>query len=253
MYFDAAEEILRLPAVAVVAAMEPNTVTAAALGRDTRARALPAQARTKIIGVEASVCHQAVPTGRSQHRERGEQIVALATVQAYGESTAPAIDYGGELRVESTFGSAHRLSRLSTRWVGAMLMEFDVRAVEVAQRSDRLAAKLSKDAGEHALAAPPPEPAVNSLPLAVCFGKVSPRTAGAQHEKNAAEHQSIIFPRSSSQPSGTFCSSPPTRAIRSIFLAAPNAARESSVDLNRTWTTSDCLPDVLFHRFSNTP
>lgn len=253
MSFDAAEEVFHLPAVAVVAAMEANRVTTSALGRNTRAGALAAQPRAKVIRIESPVCHQAVPAGRPQHRESGEEIVALTAVQAYGEGPTPRIDDCGELCIEPTFGSAHRLGCLSTPRIGAMLMELDVRTVEVSQGSDCVAAKLNEDAGEQALAAPQPEPAVDGLPLAVSFGKISPRTAGTQHEKNAAKNQAVILSRSSAPSSGTFCNSPAARAIRSIFLAAPSAAQESSDDLNRTWPASDCADDKLFHQFSNTP
>ena len=67
MRFDAAKEVFDLPAVTVVAAMESNRETAAALGWDTGAGALPAQPRAEGVGIEPSVCHQAVPTGRLQH------------------------------------------------------------------------------------------------------------------------------------------------------------------------------------------
>ena len=177
----------------------------------------------------------------------------MAAIQAYSEGASPAIDHCGELGVESTFGSAHRLGRLSPSRVGAMLMKLDVRAVEVPQSSDGFAAKLRKNAREQAFAAPKPEPTVNGLPFAVALRQVSPRTAGAQHEKDAAQNQSVILPRSSSPSSGTSCSSRAARTIRSIFLAAPNAAPESFVDLNRTWSASDSGHVSLFHRFSNTP
>lgn len=253
MGFDATEEIFHLPTVAIVAAMEANTMMTTALGRDTRTGALAEQPRAEIIRIEPPVRHQAVSPGRPQHRESGEEIVALTAVQGDGEGATPTIDYRGELGVETTLGSAHRLSRLSTPRIGTMLMEFDMRAVEVSQRADGLAAKLRQDAGEQTLAAPQPEPAVDGLPLAVTLGEVAPRTARAKHEKNPTEDQSVIFSRSSAPPSGTICSSPAARAIRSIFLAAPNAARVSSVDLNRTWPSSDCTRDARFHRFLNTP
>ena len=253
MGFDATEEVFDLPAVAVVATMKTNRVTTAALGRDTRTAALAVQPCAKVICIESPVCHQTVPAGRPQHRESGEEIVALTAIQAYGEGATPSIDHRGELCIESTLGPAHRLGGLATPRIGAMLVELDVRAVEVSQRADGLAAKLSKNASEQALAAPQPEPAVDGLPFAVSFGEISPRTAGAQHEKNTAENQTVILSRSSSPSSGTSCNSPAARAIRSIFLAAPSAARESSVDLNRTWLASDCVHDHLFHQFSNTP
>ena len=76
---DAAEEVFDQMSAPVVAAVESHRPAAGAFRRDADARALPAQACAKRIGIEALVGHCAAPSQAGQQWFDGIQIIALAT------------------------------------------------------------------------------------------------------------------------------------------------------------------------------
>ncbi len=252
--FDPAEEVFDLMAAPVVTAMEAGRLPATALGWDTAPGALGVEAGPEDIGIEALVRHDPATPRTGQHRADRVLVVLWPGSETERHRPAARVDEGREFGVQSALGTAHRLGRLTARRIGAMLMELDVRAIQVPQFAFGVLGQHGEHPGEQAIGTPAPVARIDRGPRSVTLGQIPPRQAGAQHEKDGAEHQPVILRWAASSPSsGTSCNSRFATAIRSIFLAAPTAAPGSSDDLNRTWSDSDSGPITRFHHFAKTP
>jgi len=249
--FDATEEVLHAVAQPVVAAVVAGRLEPISPRRDTSPTAVGLQATAESLRIEAFVGHDPTITGARQQRQHRILVMPGATFQADGYRVTARVDQGGKLAVEDAFRAAHRLGGLAARGIGAMLVQLDVRIVQVAEAAGGFAGQLGQQTTEQSLTAPSPESPIHSGPLAEALRQVSPGATRPQREEYAAEHQAVVLPRAT--PSGTFCSSRAATAIRSIFLAAPNAALESSNDLDRACSASDAPALAQFHHFSNTP
>jgi hypothetical protein len=84
--------------------------------------------------------------------------------------------------------------------------------------------------------------------------QISPPQADAQDIRHRAEHQPVVFGRTT--PPGHYAIRPSarfSRRIRSILSAALSATPESNNDLNRTCLPSDLPCRVRFPHFENPP
>lgn len=139
------------------------------------------------------------------------------------------VDHSGELRVEASLGSSHCLRSLSANRIGAVPMHLEVRAVHAADSAKFCTSKLSKDSGSETRCTPSSETRINRAPGAEMMRKVAPRNTRAKHIPHRRNHASVISVRSPSFVTRGHL--PVSGAVRSIFLAAPRAARATPSDL----------------------
>jgi hypothetical protein len=127
---ESAEEVFDFMAHPVVAAVKGHWPTARALPRYTDPRTLSAQARPKRVGIETFVGDSASVAQAGQERLDRVKIVTLAFGQSerYGSPTSLN---RGKLRIDSTFSATNRLGRLAAARVRTVLMQFDVRAIDM--------------------------------------------------------------------------------------------------------------------------
>lgn len=252
--FDAAEEVFNLMALPVVTAVEAGRPQPTAFGRDAATGALIAQIRPKDIGIEGLVGHDPATAHASQHREHGVLVVLLAGSQTEPNSPTTRIDDRRELGVQAAFGSAHRLRRLPAGRIGPVLMQLDVGAVKVPQLTLSPSRQQAEHPGEQASITPALVAGINRTPRHVALRKITPRHSRPQDVERSAEHHPVIIRRAASAWHCVITPSPRfSRRIRSIFLAAPIAARGSTGDQYKTCAHSDSLSFGRFHYFENTP
>ena len=118
---------------AVPAAIEPGAegafATATASSRDGAGAARYRYAGAQAVGVEALVCDQGAAAQKADMRLDRVNVAVLPAVQTQRDRPAVTIDQGGQLGVKPAFGPAHGLRRLTSRRVGSVLMQLDVRGV----------------------------------------------------------------------------------------------------------------------------
>lgn len=193
--FDAAEEVFDFVPTAVVAAMKCHARASRTFGRDANTCALLAKPGAKRVGIEAFVADGAPAPQRRQEWVDGVQVVALASGQGDRHSPAATLHDGRELGIEAAFGTTHRLRSLAATRIGAVLVQFDVRAVNAAQAAHCAACDQGEDLREEADGAPAPEPRIDRTPRAETFRQIAPWDSRAQHVENRGEHESIVFRR----------------------------------------------------------
>jgi hypothetical protein len=255
MTLDAAEEIFDMMAVPIITAVKGHGNASVATGSDAATGPLCAEANPEGICIEALVGHNALPAQGEKQRFGRSQVVLRTRRQRNRDGPPVLIDDSGELRIESSFGTTNCLSGGPSRCIRPVLVQLNVRAIQMAKFADGTDAKFGQNVSKEADATPPTIARINRAPRPVTARKVAPRNASPQHVEHAAKHRSVILRRPAAprrrcaiRPSASF-----SDAIRSIFLAAPSAAPESSVDLDRTCASFEIIPSRLFHGFEDTP
>jgi len=253
--FDSAEKVFDLMAAPIVTPVEAGRLATTAPGWNAATGALGAEAGAEDISIEAFVSDDPTAASTGQHRFDCVLVVLRSGSDTERHGPAARVDEGRELGVQSALGPAHRLRRLPASGIGAMLMELDVRAIQMPQLAHRTLGQHGKHPGEQSAFAPASIAGVDRLPRSITLGQIAPRHTGSQHEEDRAEHQSVILrrPTTSSSPCANLPSPDFSARIRSIFLAAPSAAQESADDPYRTWSGSDSCANRRFRHFSNTP
>lgn len=198
-YFDAGKEICDVMAVPVVTAMESSRMVAAPSRRDSTAGTLRAQIGAETIGVEALVGHDPVTPQAPPWRGHGVQVVLRAGGQDKINRPAMLVDDGGELGVQAAFGPPDGLRQMATRGIGPILMQLDMRAVQMPQHSFGAPSQSRQQAAPQATGRPAPPAGADRTPRAVVRRHVSPGTAGAQHKPYPRDHDPIIVRRPSAK------------------------------------------------------
>jgi len=252
--FDAAKEVLDLMALPVVTAVETGRPQPTAFGRDAAAGVLGAQARPEDIGIEALVGHDPAMAHADQHWDHGVLVVLLARSQTESHRPPPRIDDRRELGVQAAFGPAHRLRRLSAGRIGSVLVQLDVGAVQVPQFALGPGRQQTEHPGKQPSVTPAAIAGIDRTPRSVTLRQITPRHSRPQDVEHRAEHYPVVFRRATSPRHCAITPSPRfSRRIRSIFLAAPIAARGSTGDQYNTCAHSDSVSSERFHHFENTP
>lgn len=200
MTFDPAEEVFDLVAVAIIPAMESDGAAARTFGRNANSRALPAEPRAKGVGVEAFVADSTSTTQAGKQWLDRVQIVTLTFRQAQRDGPTAALDDGCELGVDATFGPPNGLARLATAGVGAILVQLDMRTVDIAQFTLCPLRDALQQASEQSRGTPASKARVHRAPRTKGRGQVPPRYSRAQHEEHPREHEPIVLGRPPSQP-----------------------------------------------------
>ncbi len=252
--FDAAKEVLNVMTTLVVSAMEARRMPPTAFWRDAATGSLGVQSGAKDVGVKALVGHDPAVSHAGQHRKDGVLIVLLAGRETNRQGPPAGIDNRRELGVQPTFGPAHRLRSLAAPRIGSVLMQFDVRAVQVPQFAFSACGQDREHPSEQPAVTPAAVTRIDRTPRSVTRRQIPPRHARAQDKKHGTEHHPVIFGRPTTARHCAITPSPRfSRRIRSIFLAAPIAARVSTADLYNTCADSDSAGLTRFHHFENTP
>ena len=164
--FETAEEVFDFVAPPVVAAVKGHWPPARAFRRDTDARTLPAQARPKRVGVETFIGDGTVVAQARQKRLDRVQIVTLPFGQAERHSSPTTVDNCSKLSIDSTLSSTDRLSSLTAAWIRAVLMQLDVRAIDMPQLTCGSLCDNREHPGEEPLSTPATKPRVDRVPRA---------------------------------------------------------------------------------------
>ena len=98
---------------------------------------LRAQVGAEGIGVETFVGYDTVMTQAAPQRGNGVQVMLRAGCQRDRDRATMPVDHGRKLGVESPFRPPDGLRELTTRGIGSVLMQFDMRTVQVPQRPFR--------------------------------------------------------------------------------------------------------------------
>jgi len=217
--FDPPEEVFDLMAAAIVTAMKAGRLESAPLGWDAAAAALAAEAGAKDIGIEAFVSDDPAAPRASQHGLDGMLVMLLPRSETQRHRPATSIDDCGQFGVQPTFGAAHRLGRLPAAGIGAMLMELDMRAIQVPQLPLCATGEQGQQLRPQPARTPAPPARVNRTPRSEQRRHVAPRAACAQHIPNRCNHEPVVLPWSSA--SVPICQSRLLRPLTLIFLAEP--------------------------------
>lgn len=192
---------------------------------------------------------------RPRARQNRDDRVLGSGRQTKRHGPATRIDEGRQFSVQSTLGVPHRLGRLSSPGIGSMLMQLDVRAIQMPQLALRVLGQDPEPLGEKAAGTPAPIARIDRGPRSVALRQISPSDARSQPQKNPSEHQTLVLGRPTTRAPGWANLPSPlfSARIRSIFLAASTAAPELSDDLYRTCSASDSASFAQFLHFANTP
>ena len=202
-------------APSVVAVVKGHWPTARAPRRDTDPRTLSAQARPKRVGIETFIGDGAVVTQAGQERLDRIKVVTLALGQAERHGPTASLNDRGKLRIDSTFSATDRLGSLAAARVRTVLMQFDVRAIDMPQLTCGSRRDHRKHPGEEPLSTPATKPRVDRAPRAKLLWQVAPWDTRSQDIEYRGEHKPIIFRRSPAQrpPAGFI-----TRAVNFFSL-----------------------------------
>src|SRR5262249_13788195 len=127
--------------------------------------------------------------------------------------------------VETAFRTSKSLIFLASSWVGGVLMNFDVRRIQVPQFSFGVLGKKIENSGPDTLMSPAQPARINRTPRTKSAGNVTPGTSASQDVDHSFYHQPIILWRSATTAVGSRFS----KIVRLIFLAVPRAGPEQSV------------------------
>jgi hypothetical protein len=118
---------------------------------------------------------------------------------------------------------------LSANRIGTVSMHLDVRAIHAADSAKCRTSKLSKYSGPETRCAPSSEAGIDRAPGSKSVRKITPRDTCSKHIPYRRDHASVIPARSPSFVTRGHL--PVSGTVRSIFLAAPKAARATPSDL----------------------
>jgi hypothetical protein len=134
-----------------------------------------------------------------------------------------------QLRVETALSAPHGLIGLAADRVRGVSVNLDVGAVDTPDLPNRPAGDGIEQPRPQARSAPASEPSVNRASRTKAGWQITPWDSGSQDVPHAGDHESVILTRSASSIArGPL---PIFGAVRSIFLAAPRAARATPSDL----------------------
>jgi len=106
-----------------------------------------------------------------------------------------AIHQRGKLGVESALRPAHRLGALSARGIRSVLMQLDVRTIQVAELPGRAFGQAGQQPVPKPAGTPAAEPGVDRVPRTVALRQIPPRHTRAQQVPQGGDHQPIVLGR----------------------------------------------------------
>ena len=125
-------------------------------------------------------------------------VVLLPRSQTESHGPATRIDNRRQLGVQAAFGPAHCLRGLSARGIGPVLMQFDVRAVQLPQFTRGVGRQQGEHPGEQAGGSPATVAGIDRTPRSEALRQITPRHSRPQDVEQGAEHHPVIFRRPAS-------------------------------------------------------
>jgi hypothetical protein len=197
MGFDPAEEVFDLVSGAVVSAVIGGRVQAASFGRDTTAGVPSLKLAPENIGIKTLVGDHP-PASELVENWHDRMLVVLGSGrEAECHRPAMLINQRRKLGVETALGPSHRLRLLAASGIGTVLVELDVRAIQVTQSAAGSPAQNLEQPRKEAGGAPPPEAGVDRTPRPETLWQVSPWHPRSQDKPDSGENQPILFRRAS--------------------------------------------------------
>lgn len=224
---NAPKEIFDVVAMPVITAMEAGGLPPAFLGGIQHGECC-AQLGAESIGVEALVGHDAVMAQTPPQWSHGEQVVLRAGGQGDRNRPTRLIRDGGELGIQAAFGPPDRLRQLAARRIGSVLMQLDVRAIQVPQPAFGAPSQSGQQTVPQATRRPASPARVDRTPRAVLTG-----TSRHGQPVRSTYPIAVTMTRSSGEgrpPTMPLCPRRILRRLRLIFLAASAAAAPTPID-----------------------
>lgn len=194
--FDATEEVFDVVASAVVALMKRSTLAAAPTRGNAGARFFAVEEGPKSGCIESPVCYALAPQGRHDRQDCLE-VMSLSWRQAQSDCSAIGINDGCKLGVDASLGPADLMLRLSTLGIGSVLVDFDVRAVQVPQLSFCTPGEYGQQLCPQAMRAPSPPSGIDRTPRPELRRHIPPRTSRAHDIPHRRDHRPVILRRPS--------------------------------------------------------
>jgi hypothetical protein len=229
---DPAEEVFDHMAVPVKLAVEVDWRAPATAGWDAGECAGTGEISAEAGGIEAAVRDRPAPVQARLKRCAGTKIVLLSWREMQTNGSSDTVHHGCELGVEPALGAAHGLIRLSADRVRGVSVHLDVRAIDAPDLSGRPTSDGLEQPRPQARRTPSSESGVNRTPWTKAGWQITPWDSGPQDIPDARDHESIALRGPAATVTiVTFSRVPPSVRFRSIFLAAPKAARLTRNDL----------------------
>jgi hypothetical protein len=147
----------------------------------------PCEMGTQLVAVVTLVRDHPLSGGRGDGFGDSE-IRALPRIQPYLERTATAVYQRGELGVKSSLGTPNGLKKLASGGICSVLVQLDVRGIQVPELSFGARFQPAKYGVPKAEVIPATPSGVDSFPGAENLRQVSPRAAGASPEDHRLDH-----------------------------------------------------------------
>ena len=195
MAFEAAEEVFDFVAPPIVAAVEGHRPPARTFGRDADARALSAQTGAKSISIETLVADDPPAAHAGKQWFDGVQIMTLAFGQPERHGPPAAVNDRRQFGVDATFRAPNCLLGLPAAGIRAVLVQLDMRTIDIAQLPLRALREDRQHAREQPRGTPAAEARVDRVPRTKVGRQVPPRNPGAQNIEHGGDHKLIVFGR----------------------------------------------------------
>ena len=226
---DAGEKILDSVAVPIKTSVEVELPSPAAAGWDADHAARAGHVTTEGVGIKAAISDGPLSAQMTLERRAGPQVVLLAGCKMEPNGAPNSIDDSGQLRIEPSLCAAHRLDGLAAPRIGAVAVNLDKGAIQAADLTVGRRAEFGEQSRPQSRCAPPSVSGVDRTPRAEPRREISPRHTGTEDIPHRGDHESVVF-----RGTPAFASAirlPAPDVVRSIFLAAPTAARVTPNDL----------------------
>ncbi len=230
--FNPAEEVFHHMAVPVKFAVEVDWRAPTTAGWDAGECAGSGEIPAEAVRIEAAIGDRPAAFQLRLKRCAGQKVMLLSRCEMQSNGSSNTVDHGCELGVETALGAAHGLIRLSANRVRGVSVHLDVRAIDAPDLSGRPTSDGLKQPRPQAGRTPSSESGVNRTPWTKARWQITPWDSGPQDVPNARDHEPIALRGPAARATIVTISRVPLSVrFRSIFLAAPKAARLTRNDL----------------------
>jgi hypothetical protein len=221
----ALEKVFHPMAPAIVAAMPSGGLASPLARRDARLGAGLDQRLPEAIAVVAFVGHCMSLRGQDQIFGR-DNVRTLTWSQDHLGGTPATIDQSSQLGVTPALGASNSLILLAASGVGRILVNFDVRGVEMAQSPGCTFGQQIQNGGPQSGLTPTSPPGIDRTPFRKVLRQVTPRTTRSQHVNHRFKHQPMIFGRATAPASSWLYRYRQIYFLNQFFYPLPERVRE---------------------------
>ena len=192
------EEILHAVTKAVSTPVEGYLTASRRPRGDARPSPSAREMTAQFVTVVTLVSNHSLPH-RGSHGLGNLEVRTRPRIKPHLQRPTSTINQRGKLGVEATLGTTHGLRTLASRGIGSILVQFNVRGIQVSEFSLRAGLQPAQHGVPNAEAIPPTPPGVNALPRAEDLRQVSPGTAGASPEDHRLDHVAMTARRTATR------------------------------------------------------